>query len=635
MTRFPVRSGDDTFDDEADALIERCITAEPPCSFYLSAGAGSGKTRSLVRALQVIREKAGPRLRLQGRRVGVITFTNKASEEISRRLDFDELVSVSTIHSFAWSLVKGFDKDIKEWLKENLRAEIYEINEKQRKGRPGTKAAVDRENALVSKNSRLTALDDVRRFIYNPDSDNHERNSLNHAEVIRMTSAFLADKPLLQKLLASQYPILLIDESQDTNKELIDALVEVARVRRSQFALGVIGDAMQRIYLDGRRDLDEKLPNDWARPIKQMNHRSGHRIVKLINRIRGPVDKQEQMPRSDQGSGHVRLFIASAETGDKPGLERQACERMAAVTDDQGWCDPGERVKTLLLEHRMAAVRLGFLQMWDALNSAKRLQTGLRDGSLAGIRFFSHVVLPLKRAQLVGDRIRVAAIVRSRSPLLERESIEIQQRGGVAQLAVARSAVESLASLFAESAASPTFAQVLRNVHESGLFVIPDALRPFAASNNDAAESTVEPTSESDDELVAWRTFLETCFAQVESYSRYIGGEAEYDTHQGVKGLEFPRVCVVIDDSEARGFTFSYEKLFRVKDVSTKKPSGEETAMDRTRRLLYVTCSRARDSLALVAYTSNAQRLRTHVLEEGWFTENEVELMGWNGAIGS
>ena len=36
----------------------------------------------------------------------------------------------------------------------------------------------------------------------------------------------------------------------------------------------------------------------------------------------------------------------------------------------------------------------------------------------------------------------------------------------------------------------------------------------------------------------------------------YFSGKARFDTHQGVKGREFDRVMVIMDDSEAKGFTF-------------------------------------------------------------------------------
>jgi len=51
-----------------------------------------------------------------------------------------------------------------------------------------------------------------------------------------------------------------------------------------------------------------------------------------------------------------------------------------------------------------------------------------------------------------------------------------------------------------------------------------------------------------------------------------------------------------------------------------------DSSLDRTRRLLYVTCSRAEQSLALVAYTSDPQKVRTEALREGWFEPDEIVL---------
>ena len=279
---------DDLFDAEADKLIAKCVAADPPISFFLFAGAGSGKTRSLVEALKVIKERVGARLRLNGRRVGVITFTNKACDEIKHRLEYDDLFAVSTIHSFAWSLIKGLNHDIREWLKINLQTEIAELEEKERKGRPGTKASIDRINAIAAKSERLELLNNIKSFIYNPDGDNPERNALNHAEVIKITAAFLTEKSMMRSLLVNRFPILLIDESQDTDKELIEALFYVQANLKSHFALGVVGDTMQRIYTAGKLDLGGDLPDDWATPAKRMNHRSCRRIIELINRIREP-----------------------------------------------------------------------------------------------------------------------------------------------------------------------------------------------------------------------------------------------------------------------------------------------------------------------------------------------------------
>jgi len=83
-----------------------------------------------------------------------------------------------------------------------------------------------------------------------------------------------------------------------------------------------------------------------------------------------------------------------------------------------------------------------------------------------------------------------------------------------------------------------------------------------------------------------------------------------------------------MDDTDARGFLFSYDKLFGAKqrtaaDIKNER-EGRETGLDRTRRLFYVTCSRAKRSLALVAYTDNPGAVRSHVLQNGWFEQHEV-----------
>lgn len=623
----PAELTDDLFDAQADELIARCVAAVPPISFFLFAGAGAGKTRSLVEALKVIKKEVGVRFRLKGRRVGVITFTNKACDEIKRRIKYDDLFSVSTNHSFAWSLIKGLNHDIREWLKVNLRTEIEEIEEKERKGRAGTKASIDRINAIAAKTERLELLNNIKGFIYNPEGDNPERNALNHAEVIKITAAFLIEKSMMRTILVSRFPILLIDESQDTDKELMEALFFVQVNLKSRFALGVVGDTMQRIYTAGKLDLGRDLPDDWAKPAKRMNHRSCVRIIELINRIREPIDGQAQNPRSNKGDGFVRLFILPADTTDKPGREREICLRMAKITEDQGWLDPDKSVKILILEHRMAANRLGFLPMWDALSGVDRLQTGLRDGTLPGLRFFSHLILPLLKAHQSGNRFAVASIVRKNSRLLQKIALEasgVDQRN---QIEKAERAVEALIDLWSKQH-TPSFLQVLRAVHATNLFELPEILRPFGKRVEGSSEEPEEVEFDKNDELVAWRHFLETPFDQIERYSQYIQGEAQYDTHQGIKGLEFPRVCVIMDDSEARGFMFSYEKLFGAKENSTRRDAGQETSIDRTRRLFYVTCSRAKDSLALVAYSSNPKQVRNYVIREGWFKEEEIELIG-------
>ena len=162
------------------------------------------------------------------------------------------------------------------------------------------------------------------------------------------------------------------------------------------------------------------------------------------------------------------------------------------------------------------------------------------------------------------------------------------------------------------------------------VFVTPKPGEAVAIASKDApvAEAVDEEAEEEDSTLKAWREALETPFEQIEGYARYVSDSSDFDTHQGVKGLEFPRVMVVISDEEANGFLFSYSKLFGAKEKSDRdiqnEQEGLETTIDRTRRLFYVTCSRAEESLAIVAYSENPAAVKAMVLKEKWFDENEV-----------
>jgi len=143
-------------------------------------------------------------------------------------------------------------------------------------------------------------------------------------------------------------------------------------------------------------------------------------------------------------------------------------------------------------------------------------------------------------------------------------------------------------------------------------------------------EAKVNEEGEKISSLEAIQNFLETPFRQIDAYKKYVSGKGAFDTHQGVKGREFDRVMVVMDDEEAGGFRFSYEQMFEVKP-STKADldrfsKGEETGIDRTRRLFYVTCTRAEKSLALVAYSQDPRVLKERVIAKGWFEDCEVVL---------
>lgn len=608
---------DDHVDDHVDREIESCFSASSPNNFFVFAGAGSGKTRSLINTLNFLDKEQGEKLLMKGKQIAVITYTNAACDEISRRLQYKSIFSVSTIHSFLWELIKNYQVDIKTWIMESVQKEIEELKQKQTKTSRGKKGE-KRAETIKKKTERLAKIRSIQKFSYNPNGDNVGYDSLSHSEVIKMSTEFIATEPTMQDILTSKYPILLIDESQDTKKELIDALLIVCEKYGEKFIVGMFGDTMQKIYNDGKDNLAKCIPDNWVKPVKIMNHRSAKRIVTLANSIRSSVDDQKQQARSDAEEGTVRLFITS-KSNNKEYVEKRVAEMMAQDTGDIGWNDE-EDYKSLILEHHMAASRFGFSELYMPLSNSKKFDTSLREGSIPELSILSKLVAPMLVAYRSGNDFEVAKIIRKNSPLLNKEVFITGLNNQVALLRKAEEAMELLMKLWNDGKV-PTCLEVLKSIRDTGLFKV----------GNRVDEVLADYSQDENEKITALRTALSAPFYELERYALYVSDNTRFATHQGVKGLEFPRVMVILDDAQARGFLFSYEKLFGVKaqsDTDEKNAhDGKDTSITRTARLFYVACTRAKKSLAIVAYTENEEMVRDTALANGWFLENEIYIV--------
>lgn len=102
-----------------------------------------------------------------------------------------------------------------------------------------------------------------------------------------------------------------------------------------------------------------------------------------------------------------------------------------------------------------------------------------------------------------------------------------------------------------------------------------------------------------------------------------------FATQQGVKGAEFERVLVLIDDEEGQGQRqFSYGKYFGISALSDTDDEnialGLDNVVERTRRLFYVCCSRATRDLAVVMFVHDIAQARARVEAAGLFAPEEI-----------
>ncbi|MFT7412812.1 MAG: DNA helicase-2/ATP-dependent DNA helicase PcrA [Paraglaciecola sp.] len=152
-----------------DKDIFELINLDNPKSFLLFAGAGAGKTRTLVNVLVAFKKYRNDQLINSGKRIAVITYTNAACEEIKHRLHYDTSFDISTIYSFAWLLVQPFTKYIKGWLRSRLDEKIIDLQDKLAKARDlNNKTARLNRLKLEKSLERKEKLNEVFRFIYSP-----------------------------------------------------------------------------------------------------------------------------------------------------------------------------------------------------------------------------------------------------------------------------------------------------------------------------------------------------------------------------------------------------------------------------------------------------------------------------------
>ena len=588
-------------------------------SFFLYAGAGSGKTYALVELLKYIKTVQKTNLELSHQKVAVITYTNAATDEIKRRIGFDTLFDISTIHSFVWEMIHPYQEDIKKLLTVHLHDKLEDYEQKQQKMKDRQcKTYVDRQGKIDKYRERLETVNHVTVFKYNPNGDNVDSDSLNHSDVIEIGAELFA-RPLLQRIMVQRYPYIMIDESQDTRKEIMLAMLEMAKNYQGRLTMGLFGDVKQRIYLDGVPDIENHIPTEWGQPVLRNNYRSASRIVRLTNLIAKEMqteEKSKQFSQGNVGAGYVRLYAVQYTDGlDREKTEKKILEDMADETGDDKWKDAME-VKTLILEHRMAAVRLGFEDFYDKFYNVGRYSEDFLKGETADMRVFMEIIFPIMESYAKGDKERVFEIVQDNCMMLSKKiSLSVQQ--------IKEVSAKVKAIIATCTANDCTIEQAVKCVVDANLFKISPMLAALVKKGAD-----VDFTESQMSALAAWKGAKGLLLSQFFHYFEYVTERSRFATHQGVKGLEFDRVMAIYDDSSARGKIFSYEKSLGASALSEADlkniREGKETSVERTMRLLYVTCSRAKESLAIVAYTSSPNKVREFCIDKGWFEDSEI-----------
>jgi DNA helicase-2/ATP-dependent DNA helicase PcrA len=255
--------------------------------FRLEAGAGAGKTYSLIESIRYIIEKKANELLKNEQQIACITYTNVAKDEIKDRTDHHPVIFADTIHSFSWSILQSYQVKLREL--------IACLNEKWNE-------RIDEAGGICNQ---------LVKYKLGYPSINEKEISLHHDDVVALMSRMLS-YPKFQKLLRSKFPIILIDEYQDTDKELAASIVSNIIDNDSGVVVGLFGDHWQKIYGSSACGLISSEAGKIIEIGKKANFRSDKNIVFCLNRMRPDLPQSESNPASQ---GVIKVFHSNSWSG--------------------------------------------------------------------------------------------------------------------------------------------------------------------------------------------------------------------------------------------------------------------------------------------------------------------------------
>ncbi|MFI5734969.1 UvrD-helicase domain-containing protein [Kribbella sp. NPDC051587] len=581
----------------ADLEVASILDNPEISGFTMIAGAGSGKTTSLVKALEYVIRHRGEQMLADRQQVACITYTEIARQEIEDDLASNPLAHVSTIHSFLWTLVEPFHHDIQNWLRQNGQAELEQLEAKYTNPNSRTQQQTreTQRRKIERRREELAGLDEVTSFQLGV-ATNYGQGIVGYADILKLTPELILKKPLFAKLVSRRYPVVFVDESQDTFKAVVACLRHIAVAEQGHFCLGFFGDPVQKIYTTGVGSIDPEPA--WVDVKKPENFRSPLLVLDVINAIRHGADQLKQisgLPTGKQVVGEVTYFVLPSDA-DRPELLAKARTWLEANSAIGAWRLEGgvDPAKVLVITHRMAATRLRFTTLFDVFDKT-RLRESFLEGKAWPLTPFLSTLLPLVQAAQ-GNRADLMPRLRKSSPLLKPGVAD--QSTIVSTLATLKDGVDKLSTVVANGGPG-SLGEALSIANDYSLVDLPERLLSALPAG---APGPAEDAEEQDRMLAA---LMKCDVAELQGYADYISNLSPYSTQQGVKGTEYPDVLVVLDDDEGYHPQFSFDKLLGLRKLSAaeaKKGPTEETTIDRTRRLLYVCASRATRSLAIVLY---------------------------------
>jgi len=575
--------GDDAVRASEDALAAVIAALDSRSNFKLEAGAGAGKTYSLIRALRHILEHKSVYLPRSDQRVACLTYTKVARDEIKARTDKDPAIFADTLHGFLWHIISPYQKALtaalhlsenwKELLAENPRAEGL---------------AIDYDLGI--------------RGVH------EDRITLHHNDVPEFAIRLFGNKKF-RSLVTDRFPVIFIDEYQDTPVGLADAILSGHGDDNPSPIVGFFGDHWQQIYDKTCGSIDHSSLTSIP---KNANFRSARSIVDFLNKLRPEL---LQAPRDDVGEGTVTVYHSNSWPGVRLGKNwkgqisqeaTQAClQWLQQASPSEAWIRNSKDLKVLMLTHATIANELGYptLPVVFASNDAFAHKED------PVIRFLIDIVEPAMQAFSEHKYGELFRLLGSKGPQLNAPGDK-------------RRWSEYFDSLRSASSTG-TIGDVLDLLNLQNIVPVPTRVSKRGRELEEAIIALgPEVELEEPRKLVEHWKLRSVPYAEVRALRAYLIDSTVFSTKHSVKGAEFDDVIVVV----GRGWSkYDFAKMIAAHAPQSNPELRTAGSFAHSRNLFYVSASRAKHNLVLL-FVQELSSDAVAVLENWAGQENVISI---------
>ncbi|WP_373598710.1 AAA family ATPase [Paraclostridium bifermentans] len=620
-------------------------------NFLLTGGAGSGKTYSLV---QIIKEIT----RLDPlSKIACITYTNAAAKEINDRI-LNGNVSASTIHDFLWDNISHFQKDMKESLLEIINDNNYKINNP------------NKDNEYYNEFEDGVSYKEYLRL---------DKGEISHDEVLILANYMYKKYSKLRNILKSKYKYIFVDEYQDTSPLVIEILLDFIQEGKLKTTVGLFGDLMQCIYDDGVGDVNNYIDKGIIKEIqKKQNRRCPQKVIELANKLR--IDNLAQTPSNDLNAPNMKdgvikqgdiKFIYSKEVLIDSVKECVACKSW-------DFKDPN-KTKELYLTHKLIANKAGFeilMKIYDddpiikfkneiiKEIKAKNIKINENDtfdsvvnqvdlrykkepnkgktklevrieesdefkqlyelikhwkfGKVKKIYFTKDNLIDgkkdsylngnenkSKRDQLISHLFKIQNVINLYNQNKYNEFLRITSYNikTMEDKLKIKNVIDELNNI-----ENKTIEDVINYAHINNIYKIDDRLDYFIVNNE-----------------YLYKRVKDIQYKIFKNLYDYLEGYVPISTQHKIKGTEFDNVLAVLDNGGWPSYNFEY--LFDIEkkeNIPKARKKNFDSILERTKKLFYVCCTRAKENLVVYYVQPSDQVLET--AKEYFGEENIINL---------